>query len=366
MQQDRLKRLRKRRLLAAGAAGGLLLVLLALGYAIRAAARPQSAARDGGANTAAHETKGTDRESASRTDADRAAAGRMLRASAPDAMDAARRYLNQGEAGKAEPILLAMLDRSPRDQDALTLLAETMLAQSKPKDALALYLRAIAVGPDHAELRFAAATVAIEAGEPERAIEHYQAAERLDPASPKHPLYLAQVQRSLGKVDAAKASLLRAASLDPDLAIAWGVLADIALGENAVPLARQHIARARAADPANVHWRVIEARILRRDNQPAEAVRLLAALGDDALAEEVNATAELAMSYGLLGRADDAAGIWMRASAKRPEDAAAAYEAAQWLDRAGRRDEALIFADAAAALGHAPAKALASRLRSSE
>ncbi len=290
--------------------------------------------------------------------------GRMSALDVQTSLTAVRQYLRDGEAGKAELILREALDSAPRNQDARILLAEALLGQDKAGDAYEQYVEAIAIGPDHAELEFAAAAVANTAGLPDRAEEHYWKAQSLDPSNPKHPLYLAQIQRKLGRVDEAKASLLRATTLDPGLAIGWGVLADIALEENKLSLARQHIAKAREAEPGTARWRLIEARILRRDNNPEGAVRLLRSLPEEELLFDPALLTELATCYAMLARPDDAAGLYMMASARRPEDADLAYDAAVWLDRAGRARDAQVFAAAAANRGHQKARELLETLRS--
>lgn len=289
--------------------------------------------------------------------------GAMSAIEVQTALSGARQYLRDGEPGKAQAILEEVLVAAPADQDSRILMGEALLGLERPADAYEQYVRAIAIGPDHAELEFAAAAVANTASMPERAEEHYWKAQSLDPTNPKHPLYLAQIQRKLGRNDEAKASLLRATKLDPGLAIGWGVLADMALEENKLSIARQHIAKAREAEPANTRWRLIEARILRRDNDPESAVRLLRSLPDAELLSDPNLLAEAAGCYAMLSRPDDAAGLFMMASARSPEDADLAFDAAVWLDRAGRPGDAQVFAAAAANRGHQKARELLDNLR---
>ncbi len=294
------------------------------------------------------------------------ASGRMTAIEVQTALSGARQYLRDGEPGKAEAILQEAIAAAPADQDARILMGEALLGLERPRDAYERYVEAIAIGPDHAELEFATAAVANTAGLPDRAEEHYWKAQTLDPTNPKHPLYLAQIQRKLGRSDEAKASLLRATKLEPGLAIGWGVLADMALEENKLSLARQHIAKARAIEPANTRWRLIEARILKRDNEPEAAVRLLRSLPDDELLADPNLLAEAAACYAMLSRPDDAAGLFMLASARSPDDAALAFDAAVWLDRAGRPSDAEVFASAAANRGHQKARELLNNLRAAQ
>lgn len=296
----------------------------------------------------------------------RDAGGAIETGLAPDSriaiLDSARSYLREDEPGKAEAILREGIEKAPRDQDLRTLYAEALLQSGKHSEAIEQYEHAIFIGPDSAELRFAAGTVASVAGEPERAIEHYWQARNLAPDNPKHPYYLAQVQRKVGRVEEAKASLLHAGKLDPSLGGVWATLAAISLDENKLSLAETYIERAREVQPDNTGWRIIEAKILRRRNRPQDALRLLGAiprqqrLGDTAIVEEIG------LCYGLLQRPEDAATLYADAAEIHPEDAEILYGAAQWYERIEERDVALIYARRAAALGHEGADALANRL----
>jgi Tfp pilus assembly protein PilF len=274
-------------------------------------------------------------------------------------LDSARVYLREDEPGKAEAILREAIEQSPRDQDFRTLYAETLLRVGRPHDAYQHYEHAIAVGPDHAELRHAAGTVANTVGLPQVALVHYHKAQTLNPASPKHPLYLAQIQRKLGQTDEAKASLLRAAKLDPSLAQAWGSLAAIALDENKLSVARGFVERAREAEPSSHGWRLLQAKILRRGNDPEAALRLLSPLDRETLLADPGLLEEQAMCLGMLGRPAEAAALYADAVERLdrlpPDDRPDRYadllrETARWYERAGEDDVAALYARRADAL----------------
>jgi len=279
-----------------------------------------------------------------------------------EAFDAARRYLDAQQPGKAEAILRAAIKKVPENQQAHLLLGETLLQQNRVRDAYDEYDRAIFIGPDNPEYRYAAATIAAQIGRLDDAELHYRAAQQQDRANPKYPLYLAQVQRKLGYTDEAKKNLLIAAKLDPDLATAWGSLAAIALDENKLTIADQHIAKARNLDPDNLAWRVIKAQVLRRSNKPEDAVALLNALPRDVRADNPGVLLELAQSYGLLKQPDNAAGIYIDAAELQPDTAEYSYQAALWLQRAGKIDRAITYAQQAAMQGHPQAPVLVTSL----
>lgn len=280
-----------------------------------------------------------------------------------DVLGRARQHLNQSEVGRAEALLREAVERSPDNRDLRALYGETLLLLGRPREAYAQYEHAVHGSTnDSASLRSAAGDVASLAGLHDRAEEHYWRAQQLEPSNPKHPLYLAQIQRKLGKADEAKASLLRAAKLDPSLAVAWASLASVALDENKLSIAQGYIKRAREAEPERVAWRLIEAKILRRENRPEDALRLLAALSPEEKLGDPAVVQEMGLSYGLLGRPADAAALYAEAAERPGAAVGLVYETALWYERAGELDVAAAYAGRAARMGSEPAKALAERL----
>lgn len=269
-------------------------------------------------------------------------------------LDDARAAMSEQRFGAAEAILAKAAEAYPEDQQVRLALAQNLVTQKKFKEAYANYEAAIALGPKSAagqagvgdpKLHFEAGTVANEAGYVERAEEHYSMAQSGDPAEPRYPLYLAMMQIKLGKDNAALASLIRATKLNPDLAIAWGTLGELALKENQLGLAMQHVEKARRLEPEGARWRVVEARILKRRAQEGDVERALQLLlsldkADRSTPEVLRATGEC---YGLLQRPGDAAYMYAEAAKLRPDDADTAYQAALWYQRAGNEPEALRF-----------------------
>jgi tetratricopeptide (TPR) repeat protein len=278
------------------------------------------------------------------------------------ALDSARLLMDQGKPAAAEAILRAGTRKFPADQSLVLLLGECLLQQGRGEEAYEAYSQGIMIGPDNAEYRHAAATIASQLGRTEEAEAHYAVGQKLAPSNPKFPLYRAQVQRALGRVGEARANLLLATKLDPDLAIAWASLAAIALDENRPTVAREYIERSRKLEPARLEWRVIEARALRREGKPREAAELLLAVPVSVRGADEAALMELALSLGLLERAGEAAELYVAALELDAGNAELAYQAALWLERAGQRGRAETYAASAASKGHAGAKELAARL----
>lgn len=282
--------------------------------------------------------------------------------------DAARQALRQAQPGRAEAMLLPAVERAPRDVDLRTLLAEALLAQGKPKEAHTQYEHAIFIADDNAELRFAAGAVASMAGMTVRAEEHFWRAQQLAPTNPKHPLYLGQVQRKLEKKDEARASFFRAATLDPNLALAWGSLAVLALDENNLSVAMNYVRKAREADPSSLTWRIVEAKILRRDNKPEEALLMLSALDERARLTDPALLEEMALCHGMLREPAKASTLYADAAdaavrENGPNAAEFLLAAAAWSERAGDRDVAEVYASRAAKMGNTSAQAFVDRLR---
>lgn len=335
---DRIRELRKRRLLATLAALGLL--LLAGGGAwllAQAAARARTAELAGAGGPGG--------------------GGRVA-----EMLSAAREHLRADDLEKAELLLRDASVRAPDDYEIWSLLGETLLSRGRTREAYEAYAHAAAAPGAPVELEFNAGTVANTAGLVDEALAHYERASAREPGDARFALYLAQIQRKTGDLAAAKASLVRAVNLRPDLALAWGVLADIALQENNLPVARQHIARARELEPDSTQWRLIEARVLKRQNDPEAAARLLLALPEDRLLTDPAAVDEAATALAMLKRVDEAASLCLRAADRLPQNAEVNYRAAMMLRRAGRDADALVLAQVAAGLGSEPAKALAAEL----
>ncbi len=277
-------------------------------------------------------------------------------------LDSARKLMGQSEWTKAETILRRAAMQFPDQQEIRTALAETLLALDKPKDSYEQYEKALAIGPREPKLEFAAGQVASKANMPDRAEEHFAMAQTGDPKNPACPLMLGMVQRKLGKIEAAKASLVRSCRMDPDNAYAWGTLADIALGENHLDLCLQHIDKARKLQPESKDWRLIEARALNRKGDPTGALRLLTPM-DPSQKREPAVARLIAECFSMLGRHAEAASALADAAMADAVNPDIAYDAAAAFERAGNRTRALEFATQAQILGSSAAARLLEKLK---
>jgi len=288
------------------------------------------------------------------------AAGRDLAKTIDAGMESAAVYCRQGRYGEASAILSKLVEQSAENQPVRLMYAQSLMGEKKFKEAYAQYQAAFAleaagsaakVTPAQAKLHFEAGTCANQAGLPQRAAEHYEMAQVGDPSEARYPLYLAMMQIKLGDDAAANASLVRAAKLNPDLAEAWGTMAELALRGNSLGLAAQHLENAERLQPEVARWRIVRARILNRQGEPEKAATILLAL-DDASRRGKEAMTTLAQSFGLLKRPLDAAKMYADAAKASPDDAELQFEAAQWFARAGDQKSAAAHAKIGAMLGH--------------
>ena len=274
----------------------------------------------------------------------------------------AKSLLQNAKPKAAERLLRDAAERWPNDQSLHLTWAEALLGCERYADAYEQYDRAISIGPDRAEYRFAATMAAFKAGLPDRAVDQCEIARSLDRSNPQYPLYLAQIQRKLGHTEEARANLVIAAKLDPSIAITWGTLAAIALDQNNPGMGLDYIAKARKLEPESNVWRVLHAKLLRRDGRPREGADLLLAMAEFERSNDLTVVEELANCLGMLQKPGDAAEVYIKALAAAPDNAALAYQAAVWLDRSEQRSSAMEYARRAAMGGCEPAKALLEKL----
>ena len=272
-------------------------------------------------------------------------------------LDAAQQSIRGGRHEDAAAMLAEGVRTYPEQQPLRVAYAETLVALSRPAEAYEQFVAALSIGPRAPETEFAAGTMARLTERPQLALEHYAAAQASDPGNPIYPLYLAQVQRAQGQTEEAKASLLRVVNLQPENAIAWGTLADIWYNENKLDLATQHIAKARTLEPLVGTWRLVEARILKRQSKPDQALLVMEALSDVEKRDLHNARL-IAECHAMRGEMEQAVTGLTRASDGSPMDPELAIEAAIWLQRTDQIERAREYARRAQMLGSDRASAI--------
>jgi predicted Zn-dependent protease len=284
------------------------------------------------------------------------------RSSAIDAaLAAAEQYLDGNDLASAETILVKLIEQAPADHRAHELYGRVLYlrgvhAQRAGRGQSGTELFGAAYRHYRASVEAAgeldpvlaaglnqsAGEIASAAGLPDRALVHFQAAGRLDPAAPKHPLYEAQILIQLERPAEARRALQRVLALDPDEAYAHASLAAVALREEDRASALRHIQEARDIAPQNLGIRIQEARIRRQCDEPRHALELLLALDEGLRAEEA-VTAEIAECHLALGDPVEAARAWehrYRRHPRQPTAWRAAVRAAEAHLAAGQRQDA--------------------------
>lgn len=266
-----------------------------------------------------------------------------------------QQFVKDENFAAAEKVLSESVRRFPEDQDLRLAFGDFLMGRQRWQDAYDQYGAAIQAGPVPARVQFAAGTLANMAQRPELAAEHYRKAMETDAGVVEYPMYLAAVQMKMNRLNEAKASLALAARIDESRADIWGMFAQVALNENKPVIAEQQIAKARALEPDEPAWVLMDARIRKRDGRPQEALDLISALSQTTI--DAPETLELLSEcYGMLGRPGEAASRYMDASERNPRNAELAFQAALWLERSGERGEAIGWAKRAAMLGSEPAR----------
>jgi tetratricopeptide (TPR) repeat protein len=287
------------------------------------------------------------------------------------ALAAATEYLNSQNLVEAELILEELIERAPREVPARELMGQVLImkatqAQRSGNDEAAASIRseayehyraAVAVEAGSAGLQQSAGVIALAAGEIDAALGHFIEAGRLDGANPQHPLYAAQILIQQKRFDAAKQSLRRVIELDADEPLAHASLAMIAVEEGDFDEALGRIDRARRLAPADLRFRVQEAKIHRRSGDRQRALELLTALSAEERAD-AGVTVEIAAAWSDLGEDEKAAEAWAHSYRQRPTDRLAylaAVRAGEAYLRAGRRAAAELWLEQARiAGGNAP------------
>jgi len=247
-----------------------------------------------------------------------------------DALDAASQYVNADRPGEAAKILESLHAKHPRHPRVLQQLYELRLFEDRTEEAYDLVSRLLDVGTDDPEQYWMAGTLAFQLDKFGQAASHYDKARSLDRTNPKYPLYLAQAHIRQHEYEKAKVELLRVIHLDGRVHEAYGNLAEIALIENKLDLAEQHLARARELEPDYFKWRVLESRILRRQGDPEEALRRLNAIADDRLQYHDSVVSERAQCWALLGEPEKAARAFVDQVNAYPQAWRSAVKAAEY------------------------------------
>ena len=129
---------------------------------------------------------------------------------------AAAEKIRIGDYEKAVADLKAILEKNPKNANALYLLGMAYLKQKKWPDAVAPFLQVAESSPGFAAVHYQLGVCYQQQKEPEKALESYQRAMTLDPANPDTPYNSGLIMFGLNRIDEALAFFERTLSLKPD------------------------------------------------------------------------------------------------------------------------------------------------------
>jgi len=261
---------------------------------------------------------------------------------------------------EARAVARAAVERYPADQRLRLRYAELLQQAGEHRPAYEQYREALRIGPREAATEYLAGLAATRAGDREAALGHFQSAHDAKPSVPEYALHLGLTQFNLERFEAARASLFLAARADPDNAVAWGMLAQIALRSGNREMAREYIARARELDPVSTVWRIVEADALIHAD-PNRAADLLSRIEPADLPRPYGLRVAK-MVFGVTDRHAEAARYFAHVSDADPDNAALALETADLFERAGLVAQARIYARRALNAGETAARRMLERL----
>ena len=247
-----------------------------------------------------------------------------------EALNAVSTYMQTDQIGKAEVVLDALTESYPDHPNVYRSLFELRLHQERHPDAYAAIRKVLDLDSTNAEEHFNAGVLASMLKKIEPAATHFEMATSLAPRNPKFPLYLAQMHIKLHEYDKAKVRLLQVINLDGSLHEAFGTLAEIAMIENDLEMAEQHISRARQIAPDIIKWRMVEAAMLRRSGQPEQSLALINALNEEHGRFRQDVVEEAARCWAMLGEPEKAAREFERQLEKHPDAWKSAVRAAEY------------------------------------
>lgn len=244
-----------------------------------------------------------------------------------------------GRLGPARGAWERILERAPRHPPACNGLALILLAQSRPREALALLAVAVEEKPDSAIYRNNLANALKALGRLDEAAAAYHDALRLDPDYVSPEYNLALLEHARGAVGPARARFERLLARRPDFAPACASLARLLLEAADPAQAIACLRRGVAASPGNAELLVELAALLRQHGRLEEAIacheRLVALQPDRSASFN-----DLGALYQLQGRIEPALACFDRALALDPRSGPAHFNRGKLLGDLDRHDEA--------------------------
>lgn len=256
-------------------------------------------------------------------------------------------YTNRRQEGSVAPMIDAareLVARYPKLDGAHVLLGQMLLDAGKYKQGLKHLQDGLALNDRQSEVHLLAGNTALMIDDVSAAERHISKAIGLDQTNGKLRLHMAQIHLRRREHDEARMSLLEALKLDSSLHEAYSGLSDLYARKNKLDLALQQINKAidRCPEVDRRDWAVYirkKARLLRRANKGADALRVLEALS---ARERIDPDVmhEAALCHAMLGKPDQAAKLYEQALFVLPLDVRLLEGAVRWHHKAGHAETA--------------------------
>jgi len=124
--------------------------------------------------------------------------------------------IRQGDYDGAISGLKPVLDKNPKDSNALYLIGLAYLKKNILPEASAAFLQVTELAPKFAPAYYQLGVCHQQQKEPEKALEFYRKAMELDPANPDSPFYSGIILFGMSRIDEALALFEKTLSLKPD------------------------------------------------------------------------------------------------------------------------------------------------------
>jgi tetratricopeptide (TPR) repeat protein len=243
---------------------------------------------------------------------------------------------------KAEALLVAAIDRAPRERQLLKVLGSVFLVQRKPLNAAIAFKKADALAALEDPARFALVLAYIAMNRGDWARPELETLHASDPSNPLYDYWLGRLDYDGGHYASAVERFERVIALDPTFARAYDNLGLCLEAQNeperALPHYRTAVALNRKA-PAPSAWPPLNLATLLRQRGAVEEAEAL--LREAIRVDDGNAQAhyQLGLVLEQTNRADEAVVALARAAANDPQYAPPHYALARIYRRMGRSEE---------------------------
>lgn len=188
--------------------------------------------------------------------------------------------VQQNNVPGAQKLIAEVLDKSPRDDDALILRGNLSLAQNNPREAIADLRAVLRDQPNAVGVMRSLARAHVANGEPALAEETMRRAMEINPRDPAVRLDLAQLLAQLGKPEQAKPVIDELVKAEPTNAQALDAQFKIALATKDLVTAKAAADAIAASQPKSGVGLFYQGQIAELDKRDDDALRLYAASAD--------------------------------------------------------------------------------------